>query len=340
MTKINSGLWVAIAKIGLKVLKVVGKLSKFLLAGTSFAAYAYLYSWKFAILIILMLLIHEYGHLWAMKKCGMKTKGIYLIPFFGGAAVADEAFKTRWDEVYVAIMGPIFGLALSVISAIAYYITENPLFAAAASWMAMVNLLNMLPVNPLDGGRIMKSVFFSFNRWAGLAFMVLGLAAGFFITISLGWWLFAFMIVVSSLELAFEIITWRNHNKLELLRAEVHLSMDQAAAESIALLEPYKAKAQELKERAERDGIVVENPAWEVLEQRRKEIETARIEGKARLIAEIDEVAAKTNYKERMSMPYIVYSVLLYVGVSAILGIVMYITSHQPGADLASEFLK
>ena len=78
---------------GLKLFKS----TKVIFAASSFATYAFLFSWQFSAVIIITLIFHEYGHLWAMKRFGMKTKGIYLIPFVGGAAVADEAFRSRWE---------------------------------------------------------------------------------------------------------------------------------------------------------------------------------------------------------------------------------------------------
>ncbi len=86
--------WIAIGGLALKLLKSA-KAVKVALAGASFASYSYLTDWKFAIIILISLVFHEYGHLKAMKKFGLKTKGIYLIPFVGGAAVQAEYCKTR-----------------------------------------------------------------------------------------------------------------------------------------------------------------------------------------------------------------------------------------------------
>lgn len=85
-----------LSKIGGKLLPLVAKLAKgakitkIVLVGASFTSYAYMFTWKFALMIIVMLFVHESGHIWAMKRYGVKTKGIYLIPFVGGAAVAES----------------------------------------------------------------------------------------------------------------------------------------------------------------------------------------------------------------------------------------------------------
>lgn len=193
-------------KFGPKLLKLakVLKLGKAGLAGASMASYAYLFSWQFAALVMVLLFVHESGHIWAMRKCGVKTKGIYFIPFLGAAAVADNQFPSRKAEVFIAIMGPIWGLALSFAVAGAYLATANPLFAAAASWMAMINLFNLLPINPLDGGRIMKSIAFSVHSFAGLIFLALGILAAGFIAFIGGLWLFVVLLLVGCFELAME----------------------------------------------------------------------------------------------------------------------------------------
>ena len=210
MGRIHAGLIALAVKLGPKLLAVVIKFAKVIKAGKfglaigSMAAYAYLFTWQFAVMVMISLFFHESGHIWAMKRCGLKTKGIYFIPFLGAAAVSEEMFKTRRDEVYVAIMGPIWGFALAVGTALMYVFTGDALFAAAAGWMAMVNLFNLLPISPLDGGRIMKSIAFSINSRMGFIFLVVGIIISIILTFWAGMILFVFLLFIGSLELFFE----------------------------------------------------------------------------------------------------------------------------------------
>jgi len=103
-----------LASLGFKLLKSA-KAFKAILAVGSLAAYSWLFSLPFALALIFCLVVHEYGHIRAMKYFGMKTKGIYLIPFFGGAAVSDSKLNTRWQQVVISIMGPTWGLVLSAL---------------------------------------------------------------------------------------------------------------------------------------------------------------------------------------------------------------------------------
>ncbi len=208
--KTNFGLLALFFKIIPKFLSIFVKFAKFFkigkfgLAIVSVASYAYLFTWKFAIMIFILLLIHEYGHIWAMKRCGLKTKGIYFIPFLGAAAVSEDSFKSRRDVAYIAIMGPIFGLVLSVIFAVIYLVTKDTFFAASAGFMAMVNLFNLLPINPLDGGRIMKSITFSINSKFGIVFLVIGIIVSIVIMFWAKMVLFFILLVIGIIEFASE----------------------------------------------------------------------------------------------------------------------------------------
>jgi len=223
------GLLAILFKVGPKILSLIVKSGKFILVGVSFAAYSYVYSWQFAVIILSMLIVHEYGHIWAMQRCGIKTKGIYLIPFVGGLAVSDGMAKSRWDEVYIAMMGPVFGLALSVLSLIVYYITANPLYAATASWMAMVNIFNLFPVTPLDGGRVLKSIALSIDTRVGIWYMFGALLLMLAAVVLLGLWTFMVLIIIGGLELYFEYSRYKMQKVLKELESKKHLYSESDA---------------------------------------------------------------------------------------------------------------
>ncbi|MGE6567885.1 site-2 protease family protein [Shewanella vesiculosa] len=204
---------VGLASLGFKLLKSA-KVVKVLFAGASVAAYSWLFSFQFALALIGCLVFHEYGHIRAMKHFGMKTKGIYLIPFVGGLALSDERINTRWQDVYISIMGPTFGLILSIICVGLYWITGNVFFAGLAAFNALLNLFNLLPILPLDGGHILKSISFSMNSLIGLIACILGAAIGVFISYSLGLALLGFLLLIGSVEIIFE---WRGRHQSHLL---------------------------------------------------------------------------------------------------------------------------
>lgn len=137
----------------------------------SFAVYSLVWSWEFAGLIICALMFHEYGHIWAMKRCGVPTKGIYLIPFIGGAAVGSDEMPSRNADVFMSLMGPVFGFVLALLTALVYIWTGWTALAAATVWMVFVNLFNLVPIYPLDGGRVLKCIAYSVPPFLGFGLM-------------------------------------------------------------------------------------------------------------------------------------------------------------------------
>ncbi len=194
-------LWKVMLTLG-KTAKGVGA-TKAGLGVTSFGVYSLIFTWEFAVCILVLIGIHEMGHVWAMKRFGMPTKGFYFIPFFGGAAVPETSFPTAYSEGYIALMGPIWGLFTSFGTYLIYIATSNPVFEVAACWMAFVNLINLLPIYPFDGGRVLHSFTYSYpmTRSEKIMMAIFSSAAIAFCVVN-GYWLFAFFGVVGFFELA------------------------------------------------------------------------------------------------------------------------------------------
>lgn len=204
---------IGLFSLGMKALKSA-KLIKVVLASASLAAYSWLFSFQFALALIACLVFHEYGHVKAMKYFGMKTKGIYLVPFLGGLALSDEKINTRWQDVVISIMGPMFGLILSLVLTLLYVVTGEMFFAGLAVFNAFLNLFNLLPILPLDGGHVLKSISFSMNSVVGLVICTLAAAGGVVLSYLLGMTLFGFLLIMGTLEIVLE---WRGRHQSHLL---------------------------------------------------------------------------------------------------------------------------
>jgi len=183
---------------------VVVKAGKLVLALASFAAYAFLFTWQFAVIILGMLVIHECGHLRCMKHYGMKTRGIYFIPLVGAAAVAEDNFPSRRAEATIALAGPLTGAVLAAGTGLLYFATRNGAFAAAAAWMALVNLFNLLPVVPLDGGRVVKSITCSIGSRTGLAAVIAGMLLGAVLAFTADLWIFVVVIPLGLVDYLYD----------------------------------------------------------------------------------------------------------------------------------------
>jgi putative peptide zinc metalloprotease protein len=153
-----------------KLFKVF-KSAKLLLAGVTLATYSFLFTWQFALAIMWAIGVHEMGHVWAMRRTGMKTPGFYFVPFFGGAAIGERS-ETEWQDVYITAMGPTWGLLSAIPPAVMLMVTGEPFWAATIGFIALVNLFNLLPIYPLDGGRLTNSLLVSVAPGAQILYLI------------------------------------------------------------------------------------------------------------------------------------------------------------------------
>ncbi|MGC5325912.1 site-2 protease family protein [Brevibacillus sp. SYSU BS000544] len=180
-TKIQSALLAIGAFLATNLKWVVGflKFSKF---GTtlismviSLGAYAMFYGWKFAVALVYLIFVHEMGHLIAAKQKGIKTSPAIFIPFAGALISMKEQPRDAETESYLAYGGPLAGL-ISFLPAIPlYWWTNDPFWGLVIYLGAMINLFNLLPISPLDGGRIVsvlstKLWFFGLLALGGMLF--------------------------------------------------------------------------------------------------------------------------------------------------------------------------
>lgn len=152
--------------VALKFLKLQTLVSMFIYLGT----YALIFGWKFAVALVYLLIIHETGHMFAAKKIKLPVSPAIFIPFMGAVIGLKEMPKNAKDEAYIAYMGPLFGL-LSFLPAIPLYLlTNEPFWALLIILGGMINLFNLIPLTPLDGGRIAAGI--STKLW-GLGLILL-----------------------------------------------------------------------------------------------------------------------------------------------------------------------
>ncbi len=152
------------------------RLKKLLLAAASFLFFSYFAGWQFALVLIGSLLFHEYGHVWMMKRYGMRVEGITLYPF-GAVARTLDYWPSEKACAIIALMGPVWGCALALITLATSFLLHMPLLAAWAGAMGMLNAFNLLPIHPLDGGRVATSLAHSFSEKLSLGWRVLSLIA-------------------------------------------------------------------------------------------------------------------------------------------------------------------
>src|SRR5512141_2334346 len=120
--------------------------------------YMHLWGWPFALGFVLLLLVHETGHLIVAKKFGLNVGAPVFIPFMGAFIALKEAPKDAWMEAWVGIGGPLLGTLGAAACAWLFVLTGNPFFRALAYTGFFLNLFNLAPVGFLDGGRIVTAL--------------------------------------------------------------------------------------------------------------------------------------------------------------------------------------
>jgi Zn-dependent protease len=160
-------------------LGAIFKFKLFTTSGTmlvSIAAYALFWGWKFAIGFVLLMLVHELGHYLEARRQGLNVSAPMFIPFLGAAILLRENPLNAWREALVAFAGPIVG---SLGAALVWVVGEqqNSEFLLALAFTGfLLNLFNLIPVVPLDGGRIAAAIhpyvwFVGFVGLVGLLFL-------------------------------------------------------------------------------------------------------------------------------------------------------------------------
>lgn len=144
----------------------------------SLVAYGLTLGWVFGAILVVVLFVHEMGHVFAARRVGVKVSAPYFIPFMGAVILADREDLKGEKHSYMAAGGPFFGTVFAGVCLIAYWATGSqykPILAAAAVGVVL-NLFNMLPVRPLDGGRFFDNALPRVGRGFSLGLMVLGVA--------------------------------------------------------------------------------------------------------------------------------------------------------------------
>jgi Zn-dependent protease len=171
-------LLIAIAAKAKFLLLALPKLKLLTTSGTmlvSVAAYSLIWGWKFAVGFVVLLFVHEMGHVIQLRREGIEASAPMFIPFLGAVVSAKSLGDDALAEARVGLAGPILGTIGAAAVLPLYWLTGNELWLALAFTGFLLNLFNLLPVVPLDGGRAMAAMapwmwFAGFGLLAVMAF--------------------------------------------------------------------------------------------------------------------------------------------------------------------------
>ena len=154
----------ALAVIGAKLKAILVLLPKLKLLTTSgsmlvsVAAYSLIWGWKFAIGFVALLFVHEMGHVIALRREGIKASAPLFIPFMGALVWAKSLGGNALAEARVGLAGPVLGTIGAAACLPIAAATGSDLWTALAFTGFFLNLFNLLPLVPLDGGRAMAAL--------------------------------------------------------------------------------------------------------------------------------------------------------------------------------------
>jgi Zn-dependent protease len=153
-----------LAKLGAKLKALIFLLPKLKFLTTagsmvvSVAAYSLIWGWRFAVGFVLLLLVHEMGHWIQLRREGIKASAPMFIPFLGALIWARSFGGNALAEARVGLAGPVLGSLGAAVVAGVSYLVDSELLRALAFTGFFLNLFNLLPVVPLDGGRAMAAL--------------------------------------------------------------------------------------------------------------------------------------------------------------------------------------
>jgi Zn-dependent protease len=181
----------AFGPIGVALVFVLGK-AKFLIPLFKFTklstlvtmfvaiwAYAMFFGWPFAVGFVLLIFVHELGHGLVMQQQGIHAGAPVFIPFVGAVIAMKSLPKNAYVEALVGIGGPVLGSIGALFCLVVAWFTDSMLWYALANTGFLINLFNLIPISPLDGGRIVGVI----SRWLWVAGYAIGIVV-FLVTYS------------------------------------------------------------------------------------------------------------------------------------------------------------
>lgn len=146
-------------------------------------------SWFAVLLLVSVIFIHEAGHFIAMKVFGYKGVNMTFVPFVGAYVSGTATNLSRRNKLIVLLAGPLPGI---IIGCVLFYVHQNnfeSIYYQLAMPFLLLNVFNLLPVFPLDGGQFFQTLFFNGSRIIQMIFLGISFCSliYFFFTLNYAW---------------------------------------------------------------------------------------------------------------------------------------------------------
>ena len=133
------------------------------------------WTWKLTLWLVPVLLFHEAGHWLMMRLFKYRNVQMFFIPLFGAAVIGRHWNVPSWKKVLVYLAGPLPGILVGLGLGIASIMLHNAWMNKAALLLLLLNGMNLLPLFPMDGGRVLQDTIFCRNRWLEAVFRFLAI---------------------------------------------------------------------------------------------------------------------------------------------------------------------
>ncbi len=136
--------------------------------------------WELLLLITAIVIFHELGHFFAMKFFRYKDLGIFFIPLLGAYVSGSKREVSQRESAIILLAGPLPGIILGIVFYL-FWLNNQQLNVAGISFytvallLILLNLFNLLPVYPLDGGQLLNRVFFNEENWLSKTFIFISI---------------------------------------------------------------------------------------------------------------------------------------------------------------------
>lgn len=188
------------------------------------------FSWQVVPIVLAVIALHEGGHYLAMRLTGYRNVSVFFLPGLGGLATGDKANATPFEKLFVYLAGPVPGIAIAAVAfwAMLSGVWHTPEWLTGFLWVSLViNYLNLLPITPLDGGRVVET--FLFARLPLLRFVFAALSCA--LLFGFGVWLDDTVARVLAVLLALGLPQqWRLMHLARAVRREPQGAWDEAQA--------------------------------------------------------------------------------------------------------------
>jgi Zn-dependent protease len=141
---------------------------------------------RYTLLIIPAIFVHELGHYFAMRMFGYENVSIFFIPFFGAITKGKMSSLNRENEAIVSLSGPLLGILVAVIAMlVTKYVGKSRVLVDFSYYSFVLNMLNLIPIIPFDGGRFWDSLLTSRNVKVAIFFNAVSAIAALLIAVKL-----------------------------------------------------------------------------------------------------------------------------------------------------------